>query len=652
MRILLAACAALAVAVPSCAAQAQSEAAESSFVAADARLSVEQVRRDVMLAKEAFSRIHPGYTRYASLREMDAAWAKVIAQAEASGSLSLPEFYLAIELALTTIRCDHTKAELPRLLRAQRKGKPLYLPFRWQVIEGRGLIESAAEGLDLVRGDELLKIDGKPLGDMLKAVAPFIPVDGYTEWSRTGGLSQSLEFMGGAVDHFGMYLWQTPEIARLSIRNSDGETRSIEVPRISFKQWTALGTERAANFKDAVAFERIGERAGYLKIDTFVNYRQPVDPSTIYEPIFAAMAEEGRDTLILDLRSNGGGSSDASQGLAAYLIEEAQQLKRSIKVATLDLSGLKQHLSSWEPQALDPDPRAFIANDDGTYTLRDGIVGDTAVFAPEDNAFSGRLIVLTSNNNSSGSTNLLTVLAQQERTTLIGEPTGGSAEGPTAGIQFILTLPESGIRARLPIFRYRNNVDQFERGLGVSPDISAPMTVSAFREARDPALEQAQALAQSDYASAAPDSANGSEVSASIADFAPIEGEGWVGELEYLNYGREDRSVIPVRMVARAPTNNAMAYGFIYPGEESKNARDRLKISRDGTRINGMKLTARYVDDDGALVLVTEAKGRDDNRPADIRVTYVIAEDSFTTRKDVRFGGGEFFNRNEYRLTR
>ncbi len=652
MRTLFLACAALAVTVPSCAAQAETAATESSYVAADARMSVEQVRRDVMLAKEAFSRIHPGYTRYASLKEMDAAWAKIIAQAEASGSLSLPEFYLAVELALTTIRCDHTKAELPRSLRAERVGKPLYLPFRWQVIEGRGLIENASEGLDLARGDEILTIDDKPLSDILSMVAPFIPIDGYTEWSRTGGLSQSLEFMGGAVDHFGMYLWDTPGVARLTVRNAEGVTREVSVPRISFKEWTALGGTRAANFKDAVAFRRVGERAGYLKIDTFVNYRQPVDPATIYEPIFAAMAQEGRDTLILDLRENGGGSSDAAQGLAAYLIEESQQLKRSIQVATLDLSGVRQHLSSWEPQALDPDPRAFITNDDGSYTLRDGIVGETAVFTPEDNAFDGRLIVLTSNNNSSGSTNLLTILAQQERTTLIGEPTGGSAEGPTAGIQFILTLPESGIRARLPIFRYRNNVDQFERGFGVSPDIAAPMTVAAFREARDPALERAQALARTNYVSEKTTTSNASGVSANIADFAPIEGEDWTGELEYLNYGREDRSIIPVRMVARAPTRHTMAYGFIYPGEESKNARDRLKISRDGTRINGMKLTARYVDHGGALVLVTQAKGRDDNRPADIRVTYVIAKDSFVTRKDVRFDDGEFFNRNEYRLTR
>ncbi|WP_298307872.1 hypothetical protein [uncultured Erythrobacter sp.] len=54
----------------------------------------------------------------------------------------------------------------------------------------------------------------------------------------------------------------------------------------------------------------------------------------------------------------------------------------------------------------------------------------------------------------------------------------------------------------------------------------------------------------------------------------------------------------------------------------------------------------------GGLVLVIQGKGSDDNRPADIRVTYEIGEAAFVTRKDVRFDGGEFLNRNEYHLIR
>jgi len=615
----------------------------------DRWLSAEQVASDVALAKEAYSRIHPGYNRYASTNTMDNAWSTITTRAQTSDGMRLGDFYLAMQLALTQIRCDHTKAELPRSMRDARGGQPLYLPFRWDLIENRGIITAPRQGSALSRGDEIIAIDGRPLSQVVSEVEKYIPVDGYTDWARTGEIAQSLEFMGGAVDHFGVLLWGGEPQASLRVKDAIGAERDVIVDRVSFKEWTALGEKSQANFADAVEFQRMGDDTGYLKIDTFVNYRNPVDPHTILAPIFESIAQEGRTRLILDLRSNGGGSTDAAHALSSYLIEEAMPLKRSMTVATLDLTGLKEYLSTWDARALNPDPRGFIANEDGTYTLRDGITDDTAVIMPADFAFRGELIILTSTDNSSGSTNAISILAEQARTTLVGEPTGGSAEGPTAGLLFTLTLPESGIRTRIPLFRYRNNVSAFEPGLGVSPDVAAPLTVDAFRAGLDPALEMAKSLPRSADIGSKPVS---EELTASVADFEILEGDTWSGDLEYLNYGSEERSTIPVKMVVREASGRSIRYGFLYPGEEDKNASDRIRISRNGRLVNGLAITGRYRGDAGNLVIVTEGKGRDDNQPADIRLTYEIGETRFINRKDVRFDGGEYINRNEYRLTR
>ena len=77
---------------------------------------------------------------------------------------------------------------------------------------------------------------------------------------------------------------------------------------------------------------------------------------------------------------------------------------------------------------------------------------------------------------------------------LIGERTGGSAEGATAGILFTLTLPESGIKMRVPAMQSFVNTPVFEPGLGISPDITAPMTATALLANQDPALDAAYAL--------------------------------------------------------------------------------------------------------------------------------------------------------------
>ena len=458
-------------------------------------LSVEQVMSDVDLAKDAYGRIHPGYTRYTNAAELDAAWNDVIADAHARNGMSQGEFYLAVQRVLTLIRCDHTKAELPKDLRKDRNKTPVYLPVRWHLVEGRALISISSQNSGVERGDEIVAIDGRPLAELIREVEDFIPYDGKTTWSRAGGVGESLEFMGGAVDHFGALLWTIGPKARLDIKTPDGAIKAVTLDRVTFDAWKALGdaNARARNFKDAVSYQRIGDNTGYLKIDTFVNYRDPVKPDKLFDPIFKSIKSENRDFLILDLRENGGGSNDARIRLTAHLITEPLKAKKEMRVATLNFDGLREHLTTWDKRALKPNPMGFKKNDDGTYSLRAFVDSDLKTIKPDKYRFDGTLIVLTSATNSSGSTSLSATLRSHRDAVLIGERTGGSAEGPTAGLLFTLTLPESGVRTRVPFFRSYNNVEHFQHGLGVSPDIQAPMTVAAYLAGEDPAYDAALA---------------------------------------------------------------------------------------------------------------------------------------------------------------
>ena len=86
---------------------------------------------------------------------------------------------------------------------------------------------------------------------------------------------------------------------------------------------------------------------------------------------------------------------------------------------------------------------------------------------------------------------MLAKLKDLGRATLIGEQTGGSAEGTTAGVLFYLTLPESGIRARIPVLQDFNNVSTFTPNKGVVPDILAPTSFENFVAGIDPAYDVA-----------------------------------------------------------------------------------------------------------------------------------------------------------------
>jgi len=459
-------------------------------------LSPDQISADIKLVQEAYTRIHPGYTRYTTMTALDASWEAINMKAEAQNGLTLGEFYIELQDVLADIRCDHTKAELPRAIAKDRNVRPVYLPVIWRVIEGRGFVEiPGTTGLNF--GDEILSIDGRPLSQMMNEVRPLIPADGNTGFVRDTQMGASLEFMGGAIDHFGALLWDLAPIAEVRVRTIDGAIKIERLERIIHKDWKALlqGEKASTDFPDSITFKRIGERAAYLRIDSFVNYRNPVKPDDLYDPIFSAIKTEGRDVLILDLRKNGGGSTDAKTRLFAHLIDEKSRLVKDVRVKTLDHSGLEPFIRTWEKRLINPNKLGFKKNEDGTYSLRKMFADEKKKVKPDQTAFEGKLFVLTSQLNGSASAALLAKLQDMGRATLIGEETGGSAEGTTAGVLFTLKLPESDIRTRIPVMQDFNDVSEFTPGKGVTPDVFAPMTIEAYLKQKDPAYETALKLA-------------------------------------------------------------------------------------------------------------------------------------------------------------
>lgn len=78
-----------------------------------------------------------------------------------------------------------------------------------------------------------------------------------------------------------------------------------------------------------------------------------------------------------------------------------------------------------------------------------------------------------------------------EEALFIGQPTGGSAQGPTAGVIAFLTLPESQIVVRVPLRWNATSYQGVELGQGIAPDILVQETVADARAGRDATLERA-----------------------------------------------------------------------------------------------------------------------------------------------------------------
>lgn len=139
----------------------------------------------------------------------------------------------------------------------------------------------------------------------------------------------------------------------------------------------------------------------------------------------------------------------------------------------------------------------------------------------------------------------------------------------------------------------------------------------------------------------------------SIDDFKVLKGNDWQGRLTYLNYGSDERSTIPVNLEVSINSDQALIYKMIFPDEPHANSESSLSISDGGAKLDGQKITKRFMNEDGETVIVTKSKGYDDNREVTIRTTYSISENEFKMKKDVQFDTGEaFINRNEFAFNR
>jgi C-terminal processing protease CtpA/Prc len=461
-------------------------------------LSREEATTDVELMIRGLETIHPGLHRYAAPAELDQVFAQL--RRAAAAAITDSTLYLHISAATAAIRCDHTKAEQPPDIENWRDGHASHLPFRFRLVEGRMLVVAVAPGaVELEPGMEVLEVNGQSVPGLVRRLGSYVARDGRTDFVIPAKLADDGDLMGSDLDHFGPYLQGTADAVRLKVRRPGGlRTRTIEAARIDFATFRDIpndGRPWRSEFGSSTVWRMAGQGAtGILTIDSFVNYRNPVDAPALYARALDALRADGMGHLVVDLRRCGGGSDDAALALIDAVATRPYVYQRSATYKAIRYGDLPEHISSWgdRDSLFNPQLENFTANASGGWDLRPDQAPDILQpREPVQGAFTGPVTVLCGPGNASAATMAIACLKEMGRVRIVGERTGGSAEGPTAGRIFNLSLPASGIVVRIPVIWNRMNISRFDPGLGITPDEMVPETVAARLAGRDLALERA-----------------------------------------------------------------------------------------------------------------------------------------------------------------
>jgi C-terminal processing protease CtpA/Prc len=182
---------------------------------------------------------------------------------------------------------------------------------------------------------------------------------------------------------------------------------------------------------------------------------------------FKKTRSAGINTFVLDLRSNGGGKINNSTLLTKYVINRPFRVADSVWAKDLKLAYPQHTQMAWVYQYF----RWAFAKKQPDGLWHNG-QSERKMYKPKKkNHFDGTLYVLTGGATFSASSLFLSKIYRQPNVVVVGEETGGGARGNTAVFIPKVTLPNTGVQLRLPLFRLIADVTIPENGRGIPPTV-------------------------------------------------------------------------------------------------------------------------------------------------------------------------------------
>ncbi|MEM6967437.1 MAG: S41 family peptidase [Bacteroidota bacterium] len=462
-------------------------------------LTPEQLADDYQLIEEMVLNVHPGTYRYNSKEEIKKGLAEL--QQTFSQPISYAEAYLAISKLLGQIQCDHTYAsfynqngKIKSILHRQRDK----LPFTFKWANGKMIVfYNVSENSKLVRGTEIISINGTSVEEIKNTILPYIPADGATDHNRLAKLEiKGYDFRYDAFDVcLPLFFPFKDENILLQIKPFGSEVvEEVTVKAVTRKDRTKKLIQKYADFPatrdDIWDFKIIQEGVAILKLGDFglMGWKSlTLDYKEYFKSTFKKIKEENIQHLIIDIRENAGGFDEIILELYNYFDIKGfnEKIQEGRTRYTVFPESLKPHIKTWgdNPWYFNMQPDE-VDEANGYYIFKDKI---KYKHRKKRNAFGGKIYVLTNAVNGSLAYYFPKKVKQYQLATIVGQETGGNMRGINGGQILFLKLPNSEINIDFPIMSGFSRTPQPNRG--VQPDIEVITTQQDIYEEVDKEVE-------------------------------------------------------------------------------------------------------------------------------------------------------------------
>lgn len=467
-----------------------------SKTAATKKYPLQALREDYHLFRSVLEESHPGLYWFTSKDSMDYYFAQ--GENMLRDSMREPQFKNVLSYVLSHVRCGHTTARPSKSFvkygdSLRTRTFPLFIKF-WE--DTAVIATNISRDSQLRRGSLIKAIDNKPVVQIADSLFNYMSRDGYNQTH----LYQSLSNRGGFSNLFFTVYGFKPRY-KIDFTDSAGNEKTATVavytaPRDTTKKPAPKPPQisRRERKKQQLLFNRqlsidTALHAGFMELNSFTKGNKL---RSFYRKSFRKLKNENIPNLVIDLRVNGGGSVTNSNLLTKYIAgqpfkiaDSLYAMKRSSKFASCMKGYFWNHLFM----------HLFTRKKhDGNYHFG---YFERKYFKPKkNNHFDGKIYVLTGGNTFSASTLFARTVKPQDNVFIVGEETGGGDYGNNAWLIPDVTLPNTKVRFRLPLFRLVTD-KSIPKGRGVMPEIFVGPNVESIRRNVDYKMEVVRRLIQS-----------------------------------------------------------------------------------------------------------------------------------------------------------